>query len=109
MPVGLVAVDTACGTGLANGAYGQRKGSAARRHAVAQMVAVAAGAVVTKDAPDFALVAGVPARRIGWVGPAGHPLERDGDSHWRCPVSGDRFEASGPDDDPTTTIRKVAP
>lgn len=70
---------------------------------------VAAGAVVTKDVPDFALVAGVPARRIGWVGPAGRPLERDGDLHWRCPATGDRFEASGPADDPTTTIRKVTP
>ena len=68
---------------------------------------VAAGAVVTKDVPAYALVAGVPARRIGWVGPAGHPLERDGDAHWRCPATGDRFAASGPDGDPTTTIRKV--
>ena len=32
---------------------------------------VAAGAVVTKDVPDFALVAGMPARKIGWVGRAG--------------------------------------
>jgi acetyltransferase-like isoleucine patch superfamily enzyme len=32
---------------------------------------VAAGSVVTKDVPDFALVAGVPARRIRWVGPCG--------------------------------------
>jgi len=67
---------------------------------------VAAGAVVTKDVPAYSLVAGVPARRIGWVGPAGHPLVPDGE-HWRCPVTGDRFESSGPDDDPTTTIRKV--
>ena len=29
---------------------------------------VAAGAVVVDDVPDFALVAGVPARRLGWVG-----------------------------------------
>ena len=36
---------------------------------------VAAGSVVIRDVPDFALVAGVPARRIRWVGRAGVPLE----------------------------------
>ena len=36
---------------------------------------VAAGAVVVADVPDFALMVGVPARRIGWVGRAGSPLE----------------------------------
>ncbi len=43
---------------------------------------VAAGAIVTKDVADFALVVGVPARRVGWVGRAGVPLK---------PVAGDRF------------------
>lgn len=51
---------------------------------------VAAGAVVTKDVPDFALVAGVPAKRIRWVGKAGVPLERDADD-WVCPQTGARY------------------
>ena len=53
---------------------------------------VAAGAVVTKDVPDFALVAGVPARRIKWVGRAGVPLELTGEGRYRCPVSLDEYE-----------------
>ena len=47
---------------------------------------VAAGSVVIKDVPDFALVAGVPARRIRWVGRAGVPLEAgDEPGTWVCP------------------------
>jgi acetyltransferase-like isoleucine patch superfamily enzyme len=49
---------------------------------------VAAGAVVTVDVPDFALVAGVPARRLGWVGEAGVRLERLAATRWRCPRTG---------------------
>jgi len=53
---------------------------------------VAAGAVVVKDVPAYALVAGVPARRIGWVGESGHPLTRaDADGIWICPASGTRY------------------
>ena len=49
---------------------------------------VAAGSVVVQDVPDFALVAGVPAKRLRWVGHAGVPLEPDGDGRWRCPHTG---------------------
>jgi len=48
---------------------------------------VAAGAVVTKDVPDYALVAGVPAKRIRWVGRAGVPLVDIGNNQFRCPVT----------------------
>jgi UDP-2-acetamido-3-amino-2,3-dideoxy-glucuronate N-acetyltransferase len=51
----------------------------------------AAGAVVTRNVPDFALVAGVPARRIGWVGRAGVPLRQAGQGQWRCPQTGERY------------------
>jgi acetyltransferase-like isoleucine patch superfamily enzyme len=56
---------------------------------------VAAGAVVTRDVPDFALVVGVPARRIGWVGRAGVPLVAEGDGGWRCPQTGTCYREHG--------------
>ena len=65
---------------------------------------VAAGAVVVKDVPAFALMAGVPARRIGWVGESGVPLVAAEDEHtWVCPTTGDRYvETEG------TLIKEVA-
>lgn len=58
---------------------------------VGRWATVAAGSVVTKDVPDFALVAGVPARWLRWVGCAGVPLEDAGDGVWRCPSTGERY------------------
>lgn len=57
---------------------------------------VAAGSVVTRDVPDYALVLGVPARRVGWVGEAGRPLVDQGDGSWRCPTTDRAYrEADG--------------
>lgn len=56
---------------------------------------VAAGSVVTKDVPDFALVAGVPARRLRWVGRAGVPLEQGEDGVWTCPKTGEQYIEQG--------------
>ncbi len=44
-------------------------------HIVGRSAMIAAGAVVTKDVPDFALMAGVPARQIGWVCECGQRLD----------------------------------
>ncbi|WP_211295374.1 acyltransferase [Meinhardsimonia xiamenensis] len=60
-------------------------------HTLGEYCMVAAGAVVTKDVPPYALVAGVPARQIGWVSRAGERLGAD----LICPRTGERYELVG--------------
>ncbi len=54
---------------------------------VGRWAMVAAGSTVTKDIPDFALVAGSPAKQVGWVGRSGQRLEQRDHDRWQCPVT----------------------
>jgi acetyltransferase-like isoleucine patch superfamily enzyme len=52
---------------------------------------VGAGSTVIRDVPSFALVVGNPARRVGWVGRAGYPLQKQANDEWLCPVTARRY------------------
>ena len=58
---------------------------------------VGAGAVVNRDVKPFALMAGVPARQIGWMSKFGErvPLALEGRGSWTCPSTGDRYLLEG--------------
>ena len=62
-------------------------------HTLGAYCFIAAGAVVVHDVADYALMAGVPARRIGWVSRAGRRLGPD----LVCPDDGSRYQEIGHD------------
>ncbi|MEU3498629.1 acyltransferase [Kitasatospora cineracea] len=64
---------------------------------VGRWALIAAGAVVHRDVPDHALMAGVPARRIKWVGRAGEPLTPAAPGRWRCPRTGETYTETAPE------------
>ncbi len=70
---------------------------------VGRFATVGAGSVVTREVPDHALVAGSPARRIGWVCACGRRLVADGGltapadhvGSARCPLCGATYDITG--------------
>lgn len=61
-------------------------------HDLGQYCFIAAGAVVTKEVPAYALMAGTPAKRIGWMSKAGGRLCED----LICPIEGNAYQQVGP-------------
>jgi UDP-2-acetamido-3-amino-2,3-dideoxy-glucuronate N-acetyltransferase len=62
---------------------------------IGQYAFIAAGSVVTKSVPDYALIAGVPGRQVGWMSRHGHKLSFDEQSVAICPESGLRYRLVG--------------
>ncbi len=61
-------------------------------HTIGRFAMVGAGAVVTKDIPDFALVVGNPAKIIGWYSEAGVKLEFNENHEAFCEKSGKKYK-----------------
>ncbi len=60
-------------------------------HDIGKYAFIGAGAVVTKNVPDYALVTGNPARQTGWMSEYGHKLVFDRDGSAICPESGEKY------------------
>lgn len=61
-------------------------------HDIGEYAFIGAGAVVTKNVPDYALVVGNPAKQIGWMSAYGHRLNFDSNGKAVCPESGEKYE-----------------
>ena len=60
-------------------------------HNIGRFAFIGAGAVVTKEVPDYALVVGNPARHAGWMSEYGHRLRFDENGLAECPESHEKY------------------
>lgn len=60
-------------------------------HNIGNYAFIGAGAVVTKEIPDYALVVGNPAKQIGWMSEFGHRLVFDTEGIATCEESGEKY------------------
>ncbi len=60
-------------------------------HTLGEYCLIGAGSVVTKDVPAYALMAGNPARRIGWVSAHGEKLHFDEEGMATCPATKEKY------------------
>lgn len=61
-------------------------------HDIGRFAFIGAGAVVTKNVPDYALVIGNPARQTGWMSEYGHKLSFDKNGSATCPESHEKYK-----------------
>lgn len=61
-------------------------------HDIGQYAFIGAGAVVTKNVPDYALVIGNPARQTGWMSEYGHKLKFNNEGFAECPESKEKYQ-----------------
>jgi UDP-2-acetamido-3-amino-2,3-dideoxy-glucuronate N-acetyltransferase len=61
-------------------------------HDIGRFAFIGAGAVVTKDVPDYALVIGNPAKQSGWMSEYGHKLSFDKNGLAVCPESDEKYK-----------------
>lgn len=61
-------------------------------HTIGRFAFIGAGAVVTKDVPDYALVVGNPAKHVGWLSEAGQKLIFDEDGFAFCNKSNKKYK-----------------